>query len=69
MTDSHCNLNGIEFGAVFCESLGVSQMHEKFTTSNEPHDKEDLLISHENVAHSHEERVVGLEQNILFKFS
>jgi len=68
MPDSHRYLNGIEFGSVFRKSLRVSQVHKKFTTTNESHDEEDLLICHENIAHSHEERVVCLQQNILFKF-
>ena len=42
-------------------------MHKKFTATHKPHDKENLLLGHEHVAHSHQEGVVSLQQNIFFQ--
>jgi hypothetical protein len=67
MSDSHGNLDGVEFGAIFREPLGVSEVHEKFATADEPHNEENLLVRHENVAHSHKERMISLEQNIFLQ--
>ena len=67
MSNSHGNLDSVEFSAIFCETLGVSKVHEKLTTSDEPHHKENLLVRHENVAHSHKEWMISLEQNIFLK--
>jgi hypothetical protein len=66
MSDRHAHLYGVELGAVFCKSLGVSQMHEKFTTADETHYEEYLLVCHKDVAHSNKERMISLQQNILF---
>ena len=67
MTDSHRDLDSVEFRSVFTEALSVSQVHEKFASTNEPHHEEYLLVGHEDVAHSHEEWVISLQQNILLK--
>ena len=62
-------MNSVELGAIFGKTLGVSEMHEKFATTDKPHDEENLLVRHENVAHSHEKRMISLQQNIFLEFS
>jgi hypothetical protein len=68
MSDGHRHLNSIEFCAILSETLGVSEMHKKFTTADKPHDEENLLVRHKNIAHSHEKRMISLQQNILLQF-
>jgi len=60
MANCHSDLDCVEFSAFFSKSLGLSQVHEELTTSNEAHHKENLLVSHEHVVHTHEEGVIGL---------
>jgi hypothetical protein len=40
-------------------------MHEKFSTSNEFHDEENLLICLENVFHTNKEWMISLKKNFL----
>jgi len=53
MTQCHGNLNCVELGPLLSESLGLTQVHKELATSDESHDEEDLLISHEYIGHTH----------------
>ena len=44
-------------------------MHKEFTSPHELHDEEDLLLGLEDIAHTHEEGVVSLEQDVLLQLS
>ena len=67
MTQSHGYLDGIESGAVLREASHLAQVHEEFTTSDEAHDEENLLVRLEHVAHTNQKRVVSLQQDVLFQ--
>jgi hypothetical protein len=53
MTDSHGHLGRVELCSFLCESGAVPQMHKKFTSSDKPHNEEDLLLSLEYIVHAH----------------
>lgn len=44
-------------------------MHEEFSSSDELHDEEYLLVCLEHVLHSHQERMIGFQQNLLLQQS
>jgi hypothetical protein len=67
VTNSHGYLDSVEFSAFFSKSLCLPQVHEKFSASNESHNEKDLLVCHEDIVHTDEEGVVGLQKNIFLK--
>jgi hypothetical protein len=67
MANSKCYLDGVKLSSCFIESLCLSQVHEQLTATDESHYKEDLLVSHENVTHTHKEWVISLKQDIFFQ--
>lgn len=69
MTECHGDLNGVEAGTLLREASHLSQVHEKFTATNESHHEENLLLRLEHVAHTDKEGVIGLEQDVLFESS
>jgi hypothetical protein len=66
MSNSEGYLSSIKFGSIFCESSTISKMHKELSSSNEPHNEEDLLFCLEDVMHSNQEWVISLHQNLLF---
>ena len=68
VTKSHRYLNCIETSSLFRETCNLAKMSEKFTTSYESHDEENLLLSLEDVIHSNQEGVISLHKNVLLKF-
>ena len=60
VSEGHSNLDSVKTGAIFWEPSHLSKMHEKLTTTDEPHDEEDFLLSLEDVAHSNKERMISL---------
>lgn len=69
MAESHGDLDGVETSSVLREPGNLTQMHEKLTSSDESHDKENLLVSLEDVAHANQEWMVSLEQDIFLQSS
>lgn len=61
VTQSHGDLQGIELGAALWESSHSSQVREELSSTDEPHDEEDLLVCLEDIAHAHKEGVVCLK--------
>jgi len=61
MAQSHGDLNGIEAGTRLMEASDLAQMHEELATTDESHHEENLLLCLEDVAHTNEERVIGLQ--------
>ena len=43
------------------EASDLAQMHEELATTDESHHEENLLLCLEDVAHTNEERVIGLQ--------
>lgn len=60
VTNGHGDLDRIELSTVFTKALGVPKMHKKFTAANKTHNEEYLLVSHKDIAHSHEEWMISL---------
>jgi hypothetical protein len=60
VSEGHSNLDSVKTGTIFREPSHLSQVHEKLTTTDEPHDEEDFLLSLKDVAHSNEERMISL---------
>ena len=50
--DGHADLDSVEPGTVFREALGLAQVHKELSSPDKPHDKEDLGVSLEHIAHS-----------------
>jgi hypothetical protein len=67
MPYSNCNLSSIKLSSFLWETGSVSQMHEKFTTSDEAHDEKDFGFGLENIVHSDEERMICLHENFFLK--
>mmetsp|Transcript_94264 Transcript_94264/g.129853 ORF Transcript_94264/g.129853 Transcript_94264/m.129853 type:complete len:307 (-) Transcript_94264:476-1396(-) len=67
VTECDGNLDGVETSSLFGESACRTQVSKELTTSDKSHNKEDLLISLEHVVHTNEERMIGLQKNILLK--
>ena len=65
VAEGHGDLNSIEAGTLLWETSDLAQVHEKLATSDESHDKENLLLGLEHVAHSNEEWVVSLQKDVL----
>lgn len=53
VTKSHGDLDSVELGALLSESLRLTQVHKELSSSDESHDEEDLLLSHEDIGHTH----------------
>lgn len=68
MTQSHSNLDCIELCPILWESGHLTQVGEELSSSHESHDKEDLLVGLEHVAHTNEEWMVGLQEDIFLQF-
>lgn len=68
VSDSHAYLNRVESSTIFCESLGITQVHEKFSTTNKTHYKKNLFWSLEDVTHANQKRMISLQKNIFLKF-
>ena len=60
MTYGKSYLGWVEFGSVFSKSSAVSEVHEKFSSSYEPHHEKYLLVSLEDIVHPNEEWVICL---------
>ena len=69
MAQCHGDLDRVEAGTLLWETGHLSEMHEEFTTTDESHDEENLLLSLEHVAHTDKEGVIGLKQDVLFESS
>ena len=67
VAEGHGNLNCIEAGPVLRESSHLAQVHEELATSDESHDKENLLVCLEHVAHSNEEGMISLQKDVFLQ--
>ena len=67
MADGDRDLGRVELGSVFGETGAVPQMHEQFSSSHEPHHEEYFLVCLEDIVHSHQERMVCLEEDFLLE--
>mmetsp|Transcript_42273 Transcript_42273/g.40497 ORF Transcript_42273/g.40497 Transcript_42273/m.40497 type:complete len:264 (-) Transcript_42273:562-1353(-) len=67
MTDGDCYLGRVELRPFFREASAVPQMHEQFSSSHESHHEEYFLLCLEHIVHSHQERMVCLEKDLLFE--
>lgn len=68
VTKGQSDLDGVEPCTLLCESSDLSQVREEFTSSDESHNEEDLLIGLEHVAHADKERMISLQKDILLQF-
>ena len=57
----------VELGSLLRELSRLSKMHKQLAASDKLHDEEDLEVGLEDELHAHEERMVGLLQNIFLK--
>lgn len=67
MTEGHGNLNGVEAGTVLWEARDLAQVHEQFSTSDESHDEENLLLSLEDIAHANKEGMIRLQEDVFLQ--
>ena len=69
MTQSKCHRQWIKLGSLLRELPSFSEMHEELTTSYEFHDEENLLVSLEDVLHTHQKGVISFLQYLFLKQS
>ena len=69
VTKCQCDGKSVELGSSLRELAGLSEVHEQLTATDKLHHKVQLGVSLENVLHTHEERMIGLLQDLLLKHS
>ena len=67
MSQSQGNGKSIELGPLFWELSHLSEMHEKFSTSDKLHYEEDFLISLEHIFHTDQKWMISFLQNFLLE--
>jgi len=64
VSNSHCDLGGVELDYIFREPLLALEDFVELTTSDERHDKVQSELRLEEIVHANQERMITAEQDI-----